>query len=885
MALGALIASPIVRPAEAAGSISLGQFVTKYQGQSVPDPNGGYVGQCLSLIKRYQVEVLGGANFSTPNGIASDMWNAFSTISALPPVYFQVDPAQPAMRGDIAVWGNSATGGHVAIVLADTPASSSTLSVFDQNPETAGQRTRTKTGPGTLLGYLRPKISYTGHIVQWDGDTKAQKTAWLVGLDGRRHWIPSTTDYWCLVNGGVPGPYLLPSSVLTSIVPDDPGSQAPCGGDLNGDGIVNFLDLSLLASEYGTAGHQADINLDGKVSISDLSILAAQWGKKPAPIGITSPLAAVPLAAKASGAALSTRLARPTRANGVGGLAGNDLSVGPSISSDGSVVVFSSLASNLVAGDTNEVLDVFAWNRPAGTVTRVSVDAGGSQLTTPSADATISPNGRYVAFDSGGDVYVKDLLTGALERITQPNGDPAGEPDQAAYANHVTSSGLVVFESKASNLVPGDTNGTSDVYVRQLQAGPVEQVSVASDDAGGVEGNADSYAGAVSDDGRYVVFVSRATNLAAGNTDGQAEVFVRDLAVGTTTLVSEPSAGGQADGDAGFPSISADGQLVAFNSSATNLVAGNPHGYQQVYVRNLATSALRRVSQANDGSAGNSDSTEPALSADGSRVAFRSQATNLVGSDTNYADDIFVQDLSRHLISRVSVTPGLAQANSSSFGPSLSGDGSVVAFSSYANNLTGARAGTSEQIVARAITQLPLSGATPTITGTVKVGGKLTAHTGTWGPSAVTFRYQWYASGVSISGATAPTLNLTAAQYARQITVKVTASLAGYATAAATSKPTAKVAAGTLTAATPTISGTVRAGYTLTANPGTWKPSGVSLKYQWYVNGAAISGATGRTLKLSGTWAGKTITVAVTGSKPGYASSTRSSKPTGRVSP
>src|SRR5262249_15980739 len=119
--------------------------------------------------------------------------------------------------------------------------------------------------------------------------------------------------------------------------------------------------------------------------------------------------------------------------------------------------------------------------------------------------------------------------------------------------------------------------------------------------ARGAEGNADSYTGAASDDGRYVVFASRATNLAAGDANGQAGIFIRDLVTGTTTLVSGPPGGGQADGDAGFPSISGNGQLVAFNSDATNLAAGNSNGYQQVYVENLATGVLQRASQTNGG--------------------------------------------------------------------------------------------------------------------------------------------------------------------------------------------------------------------------------------------------------------------------------------------
>src|SRR5262249_57578457 len=129
--------------------------------------------------------------------------------------------------------------------------------------------------------------------------------------------------------------------------------------------------------------------------------------------------------------------------------------------------------------------------------------------------------------------------------------------------------------------------------------------------------------------------------------------------------------GGEAEGEADFPSIRSNGQLVGFSSDATNLAAGNPGGYQQVYVQNLAAGTLQRASQTNGGTAGNGDSTEAALSGDGSRVAFRSIATNLATGDTNHADDVFVQDLARPLISRVSVTSQLAQGNSFHLGPHL----------------------------------------------------------------------------------------------------------------------------------------------------------------------------------------------------------------------
>jgi Tol biopolymer transport system component len=174
-----------------------------------------------------------------------------------------------------------------------------------------------------------------------------------------------------------------------------------------------------------------------------------------------------------------------------------------------------------------------------------------------------------------------------------------------------------------------------------------------------------------------------------------------------------------------------------------------------------------------------------------------------------------------------------------------------------------------------------LTTATPTISGTVKVGYTLTANTGTW-TSGATFKYQWYANGVAVSGATAKTYKLPGSLYNKKMSVVVTGSLAGYTTVAKTSAATVVVAAGTLTAPTPTISGTVRVAYTLTANPGTWT-SGTTLHYQWYASGTAISGATAKTFKLTSTQKGKTIVVKVTGSQPGYTTVTKASAATAAV--
>lgn len=163
-----------------------------------------------------------------------------------------------------------------------------------------------------------------------------------------------------------------------------------------------------------------------------------------------------------------------------------------------------------------------------------------------------------------------------------------------------------------------------------------------------------------------------------------------------------------------------------------------------------------------------------------------------------------------------------------------------------------------------------VTSSTPTITGTAKVGYTLTANAGTWGPSPVTLAYQWNRAGAAIAGATGSTYALTAADQGKAITVTVTGSKTGYNSVAKTSAATAAVAAGTLTYSTPTITGTLNVGSTLTANPGAWGPAPVTLSYQWYRSGVAVTGATATTYALTSTDAGKQMSVRVTGTKAGY---------------
>lgn len=176
-----------------------------------------------------------------------------------------------------------------------------------------------------------------------------------------------------------------------------------------------------------------------------------------------------------------------------------------------------------------------------------------------------------------------------------------------------------------------------------------------------------------------------------------------------------------------------------------------------------------------------------------------------------------------------------------------------------------------------------LAAATPTITGTARVGVRLTAVPGTWGPAPVSLSYTWAAGGVTISGAIAAVYTPTAADAGKTITVTVRGAKTAYNSASRTSAPTATIARGVLTSATPTISGIAKVGSILTADAGTWGPSPVSLRYQWKANGTAISGATSRSYKPVISNVGNTLSVAVTGSKAGYASATRTSAATKAV--
>jgi Tol biopolymer transport system component len=384
---------------------------------------------------------------------------------------------------------------------------------------------------------------------------------------------------------------------------------------------------------------------------------------------------------------------------GPGGVQGNQQSNGAAISADGRWVAFVSWATNLVAGDTNACADVFVRDRWMKSTTRVSVGSGGVQANSCSNTyypPSISADGRFVAIGSSAtnlvsgdtngfeDVFVHDRQTGATTRVSV--GPGGAQANYYSASPSISADGRwVAFESFSSNLVGGDTNGETDVFVHDRQTATTTRVSVAS---GGVQGNDSTFHPTMSADGRWVGFLSWASNLVAGDTNGSPDVFVHDRQTGTTTRVNVGPAGIQANAlTNSSAAISADGPWVAFSSSANNLVPGDTNGKSDVFVHDRQTGATTRVSVGPGGAQANSDSLHPAISADGRWVAFRSDASNLLPGDPSIETNVFVHDRQTGTTSRVSEGAAGHPGNGPSYLSTMSADGRWVAFSSDATDL------------------------------------------------------------------------------------------------------------------------------------------------------------------------------------------------------
>jgi hypothetical protein len=370
------------------------------------------------------------------------------------------------------------------------------------------------------------------------------------------------------------------------------------------------------------------------------------------------------------------------------------------LSADGKYLVFSSRAKGFLPQDTNNSIDVFLRNVATGATEIISVNTEGEQGNSGSYSPDLSADGRFVAFVSGAtnlvggdanestDIFVRDRSTGLTERVSVNSSGGGG----SAWHPALSADGrFVVFESEASSLVSGDTNGYTDIFLHDRQTGVKERVSVST--AGTQANNWSSYP-AVSDDGRYVAFLSLATNLVTNDYNWEQDVFVHDRVTGTTELVSVNSLGQQANRISYAPTISSDGRFVVFYSYASNLVPGDNNDQYDTFIHDRVLHTTERLSVSSTGMEASGENpsffafTPPAITPDNRFVLFFHGADNLVAGDTNGHYDVFLHDRVLHTTERVSVSSTGAQANGESLAPCLSADARQVAFTSSAANLS-----------------------------------------------------------------------------------------------------------------------------------------------------------------------------------------------------
>jgi hypothetical protein len=414
----------------------------------------------------------------------------------------------------------------------------------------------------------------------------------------------------------------------------------------------------------------------------------------------------VAIAALVSAAALAQQGTMEIISVDNSGTAGDSSSFEPEISDDGRYVAFYSSSTNLVSPPTPANYQIYQRDRQTGTTTLVSHTAS-SLTTAPSSGyswkAAISADGSLVAFQSvctdlvspptaaGTQVFVWHRGTGAIELVSQKAGSPTVGGDAESVEPEISDDNrYVAFGSSADDLVASDLNGAWDIFVRDLDSDTTALVSVTDAEAAA---NGGSFEPSISGDGQFVAFVSSATNLTETTTAGE-QVFLRDRTNGTTVLVSENllEDGEGGNGGCGNPIVTPDGAYVLFSSAATDLVADTTTA-SQVFLRDLAAGTTELVSVNTAGDVANNYSGSlnggygSGLSSDARYVAFNSYATNLTAIDANSTYDVFARDMIDEVTTLVSEAVDGGTGDYMSGATDITADGRFVIFDSYATNL------------------------------------------------------------------------------------------------------------------------------------------------------------------------------------------------------
>jgi hypothetical protein len=541
------------------------------------------------------------------------------------------------------------------------------------------------------------------------------------------------------LSNSVPLSVTNPTPILSALMP----SNTPAGGSnvvltLSGAGfdtasVVNFNGAPR------TTTFISNIQLAVTLSMSDLAAAATVpvFVSNPAPGGgtsVTLPFSTIPTS---TGGGLPTLVNIATIGTLANSALGNDATAGPAMDMTGEFVAFASVSTNLVPGDNNAAADIFLRRTCAGATNcipvtgLVSLSDAGTQANGPSAEPSLTSDARFVAYTSSATNLVTGIaFTGSRQVflsatcITGTNcssatvlvseGTDGVSPANAdSFAPSVSPDGrYVAFVSTATNLVKGVTTGAQEVFLRDtcfgITSGCTPTTFLVSTPDGTTPADGTSAEPALADKGLFVSFSSNATNL-PNNPLGIQQIFVRSTCVNvtsgctaSTSLISSPN-GTTAGNNVSLQSmLSQDGRFFTFSSTATNLISTPTGGIQEIFLRDTCTGvsggctpATTLVSVATDGTTpGNALSEHPHLSSGGEFVAFASDATNLVTTDTNSLEDVFVRDTCAGNTGTCTAKTALvsqsstgAQSNGASINPAISGNGHIAAFISFSNNL------------------------------------------------------------------------------------------------------------------------------------------------------------------------------------------------------
>lgn len=384
----------------------------------------------------------------------------------------------------------------------------------------------------------------------------------------------------------------------------------------------------------------------------------------------------------------------------------------PVFSPDGKYVAFMSGSTDLVPGNDSRAGQILLKNLETGAVSVVSADADGHFVQNYNSQyPTFSDDGTKIAFARGPDIMVKDLATGALTVVSTTAGGVVGNIISAA-PDFSPDGTKIAFYSLANNLVAGDTNSQPDIFVKDLVTGAIQRVSTAADGSQ-VFGDTESAlvaAPAFSPDGRSVLFTSTANNLVAGDDNAFDDIFLKNLETGAVTLVSTNANGVRSNESSAEAVFSSDGKMVAFVSSATNLVVDDTNHSADIFVKNLVTGAISRVSTDADGHQVTNPGTMefPVFSPDGTRIAFVSNAIGLVPGSPAATISIFEKNLVTGAVRLVSTDSFELGGNSSSLHLSYSPDGTKIVFDTYSNNLVPGDTNGAIDIYVKDLTKFPI---------------------------------------------------------------------------------------------------------------------------------------------------------------------------------